>query len=152
MLTIVDDDLTSDSTRSLLAIHLQGMHASSPPGHVFALDLSGLQSPDVSVWTIRDNGITIGIGALKQLSDGTGELKSMRTHPEFLRRGVAGALLEHIISQAKQRGLTCLSLETGSDPAFDAALTLYRKRGFENGPAFADYEKSEFSQFLHLPL
>jgi putative acetyltransferase len=149
---IVEDDLAGDSTRSLLALHLAGMHANSPPGHVFALDLSGLQSPDVTVWTARANGKTIGIAALKQLRDGGGELKSMRTHPDFLRRGVAAALLEHIIDQAKRRGLTRLSLETGSGPAFDAALALYRKRGFQTGGAFADYKASEFNQFLHLPL
>jgi putative acetyltransferase len=152
MLGIIEDDLAGDSTKSLLAIHLAGMHANSPPGHVFALDLSGLQSPDVTVWTARENGKTIGIAALKELRDGSGELKSMRTHPDFLRRGVAAALLEHVIDQARQRGLARLSLETGRGPAFDAALTLYRKRGFQTGGAFADYAASEFNQFLHLPL
>jgi len=76
----------------------------------------------------------------------------MRTHPDFLRRGVATALLEHVIDQASQRGLTGLSLETGSGPAFDPALSLYRKRGFQNGGAFADYQQSDFNQFLHLRL
>jgi putative acetyltransferase len=152
MLTISEDDLASDSTRSLLAIHLAGMHASSPPGHVFALDLSGLQSPGVTVWTARENDNTIGVAALKEFGHGAGELKSMRTHPDFLRRGVAATLLEHIIGDAKRRGLTRLSLETGSGPAFEAALALYRKRGFQNGEAFGDYEGSAFNQFLHLDL
>lgn len=152
MLTIGEDDLASEGTRSLLALHLAGMNANSPPGHVFALDLSGLQSSDVTVWTVREHGKTLGIAALKELEDGTGELKSMRTHPDFLRRGVAAALLEHIIEEASRRGLSRLSLETGSGPAFEPALALYRKRGFENGEAFADYELSEFNQFLHLSL
>ena len=152
MLAIVEDDLAGEGTRSLLTLPLAGMHANSPPGHVFALDLSGLQAPGVTVWTARENDKTIGIAALKELGDGSGELKSMRTHPEFLRRGVAASLLEHIIDQARQRGLSRLSLETGSGPAFDAALALYRKRGFQNGEAFADYEASAFNQFLHLAL
>jgi putative acetyltransferase len=152
MLAIVEDDLAGEGTRSLLTLHLAGMHANSPPGHVFALDLSGLQAPGVTVWTARENDKTIGIAALKELGDGSGELKSMRTHPEFLRRGVAASLLEHIIDQARQRGLSRLSLETGSGPAFDAALALYRKRGFQNGEAFADYEASAFNQFLHFAL
>ncbi len=152
MFTIGEDDLASESTRSLLAIHLSGMHANSPPGSVFALDLSGLQSDDVTVWTARQSGATIGVAALRTLRDGTGEVKSMRTHPDFLRRGVATALLEHVIDQASQRGLTGLSLETGSGPAFDPALSLYRKRGFQNGGAFADYQQSDFNQFLHLRL
>ncbi len=76
----------------------------------------------------------------------------MRTHPDYLRRGVAAALLEHIIAQARQLGLTRLSLETGSGPAFEPALALYRRRGFADGDAFADYERSTFNQFLHLRL
>jgi hypothetical protein len=35
----------------LLAYHLQQMQAQSPPGSVYALDLSGLQRADVTVWS-----------------------------------------------------------------------------------------------------
>jgi putative acetyltransferase len=128
------------------------MHANSPPGAVSALDLSGLRAPGVSVWTARRDGRVAGIAALKRLGDGSGELKSMRTHPDFLRLGVASTLLEHVIAAAKAEGLKQLSLETGSGPSFEPALALYRKRGFVNGPAFSDYEKSDFNQFLHFPL
>jgi putative acetyltransferase len=48
--------------------------------------------------------------------------------------------------------LTHLSLETGSGPAFDPALALYRKYGFVDGEAFSDYQPSAFNQFLHLQL
>jgi putative acetyltransferase len=152
MLDICVDDLTSEPVRALLALHLGGMHENSPPGHVFALDLSGLQMPNVTVWSAWDGPALAGIGALKELSDGTGELKSMRTDPRHLRKGVATALLEHIIGEAHRRGLCRLSLETGSGPAFEPALALYRKRGFMDGEAFADYRRSDFSQFLHLAL
>jgi putative acetyltransferase len=76
----------------------------------------------------------------------------MRTHPDHLRKGVASALLEHIITQARACGFQRLSLETGRGSAFDPALSLYEKRGFAQGPAFADYRPSEFNQFLHLTL
>ena len=152
MFSIHPDDLTSEPTRRLLALHLAGMHASSPPDHVFALDLSGLQTPDVTVWSVRAGDDVVGIGALKELGDGSAEVKSMRTHPDHLRRGVAALLLDHIVREARARGLTRLSLETGSGPAFEPALALYRKRGFVNGEAFADYQASAFNQFLHLAL
>ena len=150
--TIRIDDLTSQPTRALLALHLAGMHASSPPGSVFALDLSGLQAAAVTVWSVWQGERIAGIGALKLLAPTHGELKSMRTHPDFLRRGVAALLLEHIIGEARRRGLTRLSLETGSGPTFEAALALYRKRGFIDGEAFADYVRSPFNQFLHMEL
>lgn len=146
------DDLSGEATRALLALHLAGMHASSPPGSVFALDLSGLRRPEVTVWTAWDGAVVVGVGALKLLGRGAAEIKSMRTHPDHLRKGVAAALLRHILAEARRRGVTRVSLETGSGPAFDPALTLYRAHGFVDGAAFADYAKSDFNQFLHLTL
>jgi putative acetyltransferase len=149
---IREDDLSGVATRALLSIHLAGMHANSPPGHVFALDLSGLQAADVTVWTVWDGDQLAGIGALRRLDGEAGEVKSMRTHPDHLRKGAAAALLEHIIAVARSRGLMRLCLETGRGPAFEPALALYRKRGFVNGQAFGDYEPSDFNQFLHMDL
>lgn len=152
---IVPDDLTSEATRALLAFHHRQMHAASPPGTAFALDLSGLQQPDITVWTLREGGAVLGIGALKALADKTGEVKSMRTHPDHLRKGVARALLDHIIVEAKAQGLTRLSLETGDGPDFQAALTMYKARGFIEGEAFGDYlhvADSGFNRFFHLDL
>ena len=76
----------------------------------------------------------------------------MRTHPDHLRTGVAARLLDHILAEARVRGLRRLSLETGSGPAFDPALALYRARGFTDGEAFSDYRRTGFNQFLHLDL
>ena len=152
MLVIRQDDLSAEATRALLALHLSGMHQSSPPGHVFALDLSGLQAANVTVWSAWDGDAIAGIGALKELGDGTAEVKSMRTHPAHLRKGVGAALLEHIIEAAHARGLRKLSLETGRGPAFEPALALYRRRGFKEGAAFGDYVRSDFNQFFHLAL
>lgn len=151
-LEIREDDLSGEGTRELLRLHLAGMHANSPAGSVFALDLSGLQAPGVTVWTAWSRNAIAGIAALKEFNDGTGEIKSMRTHPRYLRQGVAAALLENIIEVARARGMTRLSLETGSGPAFEPALELYRRRGFVDGEPFGEYRRSEFNQFLHLAL
>ena len=149
---IVPGDLEDAQVLDLLRAHLDGMHANSPPGNVFALDLSGLKAPGLDFYTAWDGGALMGMGALKALDDGGGEIKSMRTHEAHLRKGVAAALLEHIIAEARARNYHRLSLETGSGPAFDAALALYRRYGFIEGGAFGDYEKSDFNQFFHLPL
>lgn len=145
-------DLSSGAVRDLVRLHLEGMHAHSPPGNVFALDFSGLAAPEVTVWAAWQAGEIAGIAALKDLGGGIGELKSMRTHPAFLRRGVAAALLQHIVGAARVMGMTRLCLETGSGVYFEPALALYRRHGFEDGEAFADYRRSAFNQFLHLRL
>ncbi len=145
-------DLADPEVRGLIAYHQRGMLEGSPPGLSFALDLSGLQDEAVTVWAVHIEGRVAAIGALKRLAGGRGEVKSMRTHPDFLRRGLAAGLLETIIAHAHSEGLTVLSLETGSGPAFEPALALYRKRGFVNGEAFADYTLTDFNQCLHLTL
>ena len=149
---ILQDDLSGAATRALIEFHLRQAHANSPPGCVFALDLSGLKAPDVTVWTVRDGEDVTAVGALRTLDLHHGELKSMRTHPDYLRRGIATRLLKFLIGTARARGWRRLSLETGSGPAFEPALALYRKHGFTDGEAFADYPRSEFNQFLHLAL
>ena len=146
------DDLSGSPTQALLRLHLAGMNANTPAGHVFALDLSGLRARGVTVWSAWKGDMVCGIGALKQLDAISGEVKSMRTHPDHLRRGVGAAILEHIISEARSRALRRLSLETGQGPAFEPALALYRRRGFVDGEAFADYVRSPFNQFLHLTI
>jgi putative acetyltransferase len=152
MFDIRPADLTNDQTCALLSLHMAGMRENSPPGSVFALDLSGLRRPDMRVWTCWANDRVAGIGALRLLGEGCGEVKSMRTHPDYLRRGVGAALLVHIITEARKEQITRLSLETGSGPAFNAALALYRRHGFMSGEAFGDYEKSAFNQFFHMTL
>ena len=146
------DDLSDRRVQDLLATHLAGMHESSPPGTVYALDLSGLKSPDMSVWTAWNGDELMGIGALKQLSPASGEIKSMRTDSQHLRKGVGLSILNHIIAEAQRRGYQRLSLETGSGEAFEPALNMYRNSGFKNGEAFGGYTPSRFNQFLHLEL
>jgi len=149
---IREDDLSGGQTRDLLALHLRGMYESSPPEAVFALDLSGLQQPSVTVWGAWHGDRLAAIGALKMLDEADAEVKSMRTHPDFLRQGAAAALLDHVIDAARARGVRRLSLETGRGAAFEPALAMYRRRGFTDGGPFSDYVPNEFSQYLHMDL
>ena len=152
MFDIREDDLSGEPTRRLVALHMSGMQENTPPEHVFALNLSGLKAPEVTLWSAWDADVIVGIGALKALDGAAGEVKSMRTHPQQLRKGVAAALLAHIIAEARRRNYRRLSLETGRGEAFEPALALYRRTGFVDGGAFGDYQASDFNQSLHLDL
>jgi len=145
---IFEDDLSSDKVVRLLGEHLDGMHRHSPPGSVHALDLNGLRAEDVTFWTIWNGSELLGCGALKELDAAHGEIKSMRTALRHLRKGVGSAMLSHLLIEARARGYTRLSLETGSGPAFDPAISLYRASGFSDCGPFADYEAGPFSRFM----
>ncbi|HEY8121943.1 MAG TPA: GNAT family N-acetyltransferase [Myxococcota bacterium] len=149
---IIPGDFGDERVLYLIRAHLAGMSASSPPGSVFALDLSGLRSPQISFFAAWQGSEVVGIGALKALGPAAGEIKSMRTHADHLRKGVGARMLEHLLALARSRGYARVSLETGSGPEFEPALALYRRYGFRNGGAFGEYAPSAFNQFLHREL
>ena len=95
-----------------------------------------------------EDGILLGIGAVKSLGGRDGELKSMRTAPGALGRGVGGAMRARLVAEARAMGLTRLSLETGSTPDFAAALRLYEREAFTPCDPFAGYPASPFSRFF----
>ncbi|HSH90543.1 MAG TPA: GNAT family N-acetyltransferase [Ramlibacter sp.] len=136
----------------MLQEHLDNMYELSPPESVHALDLSKLRGPDISFWTVWDDTVLLGCGALKQLSPTHGEVKSMRT-PQVLRgKGAGRAVLTHIVAEARSRGYRRLSLETGSQDEFKPAQKLYSSFGFTTCGPFADYKEDPYSVFMTLEL
>jgi putative acetyltransferase len=149
---IVEDDLTGNEIQDLLRLHAEGMLSNSPNDACHFLDLSGLQDPCVTVWSAWDGDQLAGCGALKELDASHGELKSMRTAPDHLGRGVGRAILEHITATAQQRSYRRLSLETGTGDSFAAAVHLYESSGFQRCDPFGSYEDNDFSRFFTLSL
>ena len=94
---IILGDFENPQLLALLRLHLAEAHANSPPGSVNAFDLSRLNAPDISLYTAWRDDKLLGMAALKELDVITGEIKSMRTDPAYLRQGVAAALLDHIL-------------------------------------------------------
>lgn len=151
-LEVREASLDDPQVSALALDHVTQMRAGSPEGQAFALDLTGLEDPAITLFGAWEGSDLLGIGAIKQLGADRAEIKSMRTRPDALRQGVARVLLDAIIERAKANGVARLSLETGSGPSFEPALALYRARGFRNGEAFAGYANTDFNQCLHLDL
>ena len=112
------------------------------------LALDGLREAAVTFWSMREDGQLLAVGALKELEPSHGEVKSMRTAPEALGRGVGGAMLDHIVAEARRRGYRRLSLETGSTDPFAAALRLYQREGFVPCGPFGGYPDTPFTRFF----
>lgn len=142
------DDLSGPAVRALLAEHLADMHRISPPESVHALDVAGLCSPDITFWAAWSGSELLGCGALKELDPSHGEVKSMRTTPAHRRKGVAQAMLRHIVDVAARRGYERLSLETGSLDEFESARRLYEGFGFSYCPPFGGYTEDPNSVFM----
>lgn len=146
------DDPRAPDVRALLERHLTAMLAATPPEHAFALDVDGLLDPAVSFFSFRAGGELLGVGAIKRLDAEHGEIKSMHTAAETRGRGLGRAMLTHLLSIARQRGYTRLSLETGSMAAYAPARALYETAGFRHCAPFASYTPSPNSTFMTLEL
>lgn len=142
------DDLRGPEIARLLEQHMRSMREISPPESVHALDLGALRKPQITFWTAWEGAELAGCGAIKELDSRHGEIKSMRTVARHLRKGVAAALMRHILAEAGRRSYRRLSLETGSQPAFAPARSLYARFGFEVCAPFADYVEDPNSVFM----
>lgn len=145
------DDPGAPHVAALLDHHLRELRGVMAE-HAFALDATGLSAASVTFWTAWQDDRLAGFGALKQLDETHGEVKSMRAAPEARGTGVGRAMLQHIIGEARRRGYARFSLETGTAELHRPAVTLYRSAGFVSCEAFADYEPSPHNQFFSLDL
>ncbi|WP_091470367.1 GNAT family N-acetyltransferase [Paenarthrobacter nitroguajacolicus] len=150
MIRIATDDPARPDVHQLLSEHLADMFATSPAESVHALDHSALKHESITFWTAREDGVLLGCGALKALSSGHAEIKSMRTTSIARGRGVATQMLEHIVDEAARMGYERVSLETGTEDYFAPARRLYARHGFTECPPFGDYSLDPNSVFMEL--
>jgi len=148
MLKIIAGGLDDLQVIRLLRVHLTNARAQTAPGSDHALDLSGLKSPEIRLWSAWDEDNLLAVGAMKRLSQSHGEVKSMHTAEAVRRRGVGSAMLQHIIDAARSSGITKLSLETGSWEYFQPAVALYKRHGFVECAPFGDYRPDANSIFM----
>jgi len=146
------DTPSNPAVAPLLAAHVAEQRGAVPAGFSFALDGAALSGPDVAFFTAWDSDELAGMGALKRLGADAGEVKSMRSTPAARGRGAGHAILSAIVAEARGQGLSHLYLETGTTPAYDAAIRLYARAGFVPCDAFADYRPSPHNRFFRLTL
>jgi putative acetyltransferase len=151
LIIAVDDPRRADF-RDLIDRHLAFARVHSRPEDVHALDTDALLDPAITVFGARVDGELLAIGAIRELGEDHGELKSMHTAEAARGRGIGEQMALRLIDEGRRRGYTRLSLETGTADAFVAARALYAKVGFEPCGAFGDHEERAGSTFLTLRL
>lgn len=142
----------TDDLALLFERHTADMHADTPPESIHMMPRESLASPDIDFFVLRREGRPLGMAALKRLDATHGEIKSMHILAEVRGSGLSRLMLDHLIEHARRTGLTRLSLETGAQPSFGAARSLYRARGFAKCPPFGSYRPDPLSVFMTLTL
>lgn len=147
-ITIQPANLDTPEFAELIDAHAQLMLSLTPPGSCHFLPMDGLRRPDVTVWEMRAGDDLVGCGGLQELTETHGEIKSMHTLSTQRGAGLGRKMLEHILNEARRRGYSRLSLETGRMDGFIPSRTLYQSCGFETCPPFGDYVEDPNSVFM----
>ena len=116
-----------------------------PPEDNYYLSIDALCAPDIAFFVATLDGRASGCAALKAF-DGYGELKSMFVDPATRGAGVGTALMVALETEAVERGLGIIRLETGD--TLDAAHRLYARHGYAICGPFGDYVEGPHSVFM----
>lgn len=146
------DNLSRTAVQALIRTHLEHAADHTPKANIKALDLAGLKSPDVTLWTAWDEDTLLGCGALRQLDAKQGEIKSMHTYESHRGKGIGRQMVSHIIDVARERKYSRLSLETARFDAYAPARQLYHQFGFQECEPFGAYSADPCSIFMALEL
>ena len=148
MLKSIEGNFDNQEVHRLLIKHFIELRAASPEGSAHVLDIPGLKVSSIKFWSLWQNEMLIGCGALKFLDKEHGEFKSIRIHDNFRRMGNGINVINHLINEAKKLKIRKLSIETGAGDFFKPARKLFKKCGFETCKPFAHYKEDVNSVYL----
>ena len=141
MLKSIEGNFDHPEVHELLTKHFVELRAASPEGSAHVLDIPGLQDKSIKFWSLWNNDMLMGCGALKFLGKEHGEFKSIRIHDNFRRKGNGISVINHLINEAKKLNVNKLSIETGAGDFFKPARILFKQCGFEVCGPFAHYKE-----------
>ena len=148
MLKSVEGNFDNQEVHELLIKHFIELRAASPEGSAHVLDIPGLKVSSIKFWSLWQDDMLMGCGALKFLDKEHGEFKSIRIHDDFRKQGNSINVINHLINEAKKLNINRLSIETGAGDFFIPARKLFKKCGFETCKPFAHYKEDVNSVYL----
>ncbi|HVW31617.1 MAG TPA: GNAT family N-acetyltransferase [Acidimicrobiia bacterium] len=123
--------------RNLSDRHGLALEEATPDSELL-VQIAGLLEPPQALYLAEVDGRPAGTGGLKEVRPGVAEVKRMYVGPRFRGRGIARALLERLIADARAGGYRSLQLETAVWMV--EAHALYRSCGFTDAPPHPDPE------------
>ena len=148
MLKSIEGNFDNQEVHELLIKHFIELRAASPEGSAHVLDIPGLKVSSIKFWSLWQDEMLMGCGALKFLDKEHGEFKSIRIHNDFRNQGNGINVINHLINEAKKLNINRLSIETGAGDFFIPARKLFKKCGFEPCEPFAHYKEDVNSVYL----
>jgi GNAT superfamily N-acetyltransferase len=100
--------------------------------------------PRGSFYLVEVDGAVAGMGGLRFLQDGVGEIKRIYVRPDYRGAALGDRILERLLEDARRFGYRSARLDSG--PFMRSAHRVYERAGFQDRPA---YEGAEVPAVLH---
>lgn len=137
MILTLDRTLTPTADARALVAELEAeLSGDYEPHHQHGLSIDKIFQPHIAFFIAREGANAVGCGGVA-FEDGFAELKRMYVRPAARGRGIAQAILARLEDEARAKGATRLTLETGD--VLNAALSLYERAGFTRCAPFGHY-------------
>ena len=150
MLKSIEGNFDHPKVNELLQNHFIELRAASPEGSAHVLDIEGLKDKNIKFWSLWEDNLLMGCGALKFLNKEHGEFKSIRVEDRFRKKDNGIKILKHLIFEAKKLNIKRISVETGTGDFFTPARKLFNKCGFKLCKPFAHYKEDPNSCYMSM--
>ena len=148
----IEGNFKNSEVLELLNKHFIELRSVSPEGSAHVLDIEGLKDKNIKFWSLWEDNLLMGCGALKFLNKEHGEFKSIRVEDKFRKKDNGIKILKHLIFEAKKLNIKRISIETGTGDFFTPARKLFNKCGFKPCEPFAHYKKDIDACYMSLLL
>lgn len=149
----VADQATRTTARALIGEYLRWIEQLAQQHYGLAFDIDAMVDSDLEdpskfyppqgrFYLVRHAGANVGVGCLKQLAPGVGEIQRMYLQPQARKLGAGRLLLQRLLDDAQAIGYHTVRLE--SLRLLSAAHTLYRSVGFVEIPPYADNSMQDY--------
>jgi GNAT superfamily N-acetyltransferase len=144
-ISISAEPFDSDDAQRLITALDAGLAKLYPPEQRFGPNLKAhhLEAGRGTFLVARQDGRTVGCGAIRLVDAATAEVKRMYVEPDQRGKGVGRAVLARLEAAARQLGARRLVLETGIHSP--DALALYHRAGFTQIDCWGEYASSPTS-------
>ena len=146
----IEGNFDNSEVLELLNKHFIELRSVSPEGSAHVLDIEGLKDQNIKFWSLWEDNLLMGCGALKFLNKEHGEFKSIRVEDRFRKKDNGIKILKHLIFEAKKLNIKRISVETGTGEFFTPARRLFDKCGFKLCKPFAHYKEDPNSCYMSM--
>ena len=146
----IEGNFDNSEVLELLNKHFIELRSVSPEGSAHVLDIEGLKDQNIKFWSLWEDNLLMGCGALKFLNKEHGEFKSIRVEDRFRKKDNGIKILKHLIFEAKKLNIKRISVETGTGDFFTPARKLFNKCGFKSCKPFDHYKEDPNSCYMSM--